>query len=422
MTKVLVTESYLSDIADSIRSKTGSSATYTPAEMSDAIDGISSSGGITPSGTKTITTNGSHDVTAYATASVSVPASAVDSGSVSISSNGTHDVVGYATASVSVPASAVDSGSVSISSNGNHDVIGYATASVSVPASAVDSGSVTLTTNGTHSVVGYASAVVDVPTSGGGITPTGTISISSNGTYDVTNYASASVSVSSGGGGGSYGTITTPDSSILPISQYSNTRSDTYYNAVFSSLSMSYPLYTLSLNALNITRIAIGSWNWNTSTAEYTPFTVNGGSDEYTMYSKNMDSTDLEFEEVASAKTFTSTYAMEATIYPAVFNNDSSTSVAGIQIGYGGAVKDGIGVYEQWGNKNVFLLTQFCVYNNSQGFFNGGIPVGCTIQVGTYSISVSSYQNNFTPPAGLYDYLVANAGQPVTFTITLDAS
>lgn len=387
MTKVLVTESYLSDIADSIRSKTGSSATYTPAEMSDAIDGISS-GGITPSGTKTITTNGSHDVTAYATASVSVPASAVDSGSVSISSNGTHDVIGYATASVSVPASAVDSGSV------------------------------TLTTNGTHSVVGYASAVVDVPTSGGGITPTGTINISANGTYDVTNYASASVSVSSGGSGGSYGTITTPDYSISSMGSGTPSSDVTFYNAIFSSSSSVH-----SLSALNITRIAVGSWDWNTSTAKYTPFTVNGGSIEYTMYSKNMDSTNLVFEPVASAKTFTSTYAMEATIYPVVFDSSSYTSVVGVQAGYGGAIKDGVGVYEQWGNKTVFSLNKFFIRSDyNMGQFDGGLPVGCTIQVGTYSCTVSSYQDNFTPPAGLYDYLVANAGQPVTLTITIDAS
>lgn len=55
-------------------------------------------------GTKSITDNGTYDVTSFASADVSVPASAVDTGtkSISISSNGTttHDVVGYASASV----------------------------------------------------------------------------------------------------------------------------------------------------------------------------------------------------------------------------------------------------------------------------------------------------------------------------------
>ena len=85
-------------------------------------------------GTKSITDNGTYDVTSFASADVSVPASAVDSGTKSITTNGTHDVVGYASANVAVPASAVDTGtkSISISANGTttHDVVGYASASI----------------------------------------------------------------------------------------------------------------------------------------------------------------------------------------------------------------------------------------------------------------------------------------------------
>lgn len=40
MEKVLVTESYLEDIADAIRAKTGDSDTYKPGEMAEAIMGI----------------------------------------------------------------------------------------------------------------------------------------------------------------------------------------------------------------------------------------------------------------------------------------------------------------------------------------------------------------------------------------------
>ena len=90
-------------------------------------------------GTKSITDNGTYDVTSFASADVSVPASAVDTGTKSITTNGTHDVIGYASANVAVPASAVDTGtkSISISSNSTttHDVVGYASASItaSVP-------------------------------------------------------------------------------------------------------------------------------------------------------------------------------------------------------------------------------------------------------------------------------------------------
>lgn len=45
MSKALVTQSYLTDIANSIRTKLGVQTTYTPSQMSSAIDSIPSGGG-----------------------------------------------------------------------------------------------------------------------------------------------------------------------------------------------------------------------------------------------------------------------------------------------------------------------------------------------------------------------------------------
>lgn len=116
-TKYQVDGDDLTAIANKIRSKGGTSASLEfPDGFKDAVDAIQT--GITPTGTKNISTNGTHDVTNYASANVAVPASAVDTGTKNINSNGTHDVVGYASAAVSVPNSYSQSDEGKVVSNG----------------------------------------------------------------------------------------------------------------------------------------------------------------------------------------------------------------------------------------------------------------------------------------------------------------
>ena len=145
-----------------VNNKTGRSDTTLTSAV-DVLIGSYLPGGIIPSGTKTITTNGTHDVKSYTNAQVNVQTGITPSGVKTITVNGDHDVTEYATARVNVPASGITpSGSVSITSNGTYDVTNYARAVVNVPTGITPSGTKTITTNGTHDVTNFASALVNV--------------------------------------------------------------------------------------------------------------------------------------------------------------------------------------------------------------------------------------------------------------------
>lgn len=144
-------------------------------------------GGITPTGTKIITANGKHDVTAYETADVQVPIPEAPSGktTISVTENGvtTHDVASFAQAEVNV--------------------------NVPVPEEPAGEKVVNITQNGvtTEDVKTFATAKINVNVPSTGITPQGTkeIEITANGekTEDVSSFKNVHIvtNVPSAGGG-----------------------------------------------------------------------------------------------------------------------------------------------------------------------------------------------------------------------------
>lgn len=163
-----------------------------------------------PTGVKeiSVTENGvsTHDVSAFAQAEVTV-AVPEPAGEKQITTNGKHDVKAFASVDVNVPSEGITpTGTKEITSNGTHDVTQYAQAKVNVPIPAEPTGTKDITENGVHDIKAFANVNVQVPV---GVTPQGTkeISVTENGekTEDVTNFKSVHIVTnvqSSGGGSG----------------------------------------------------------------------------------------------------------------------------------------------------------------------------------------------------------------------------
>lgn len=193
-----------------------------------------------PTGVKeiSVTENGvsTHDVSAFAQAEVTV-AVPEPAGEKQITTNGKHDVKAFASVDVNVPSEGITpTGTKEITSNGTHDVTQYAQAKVNVPIPAEPAGTKDITENGVHDIKAFANVNVQVPV---GVNPQGTkeISVTENGekTEDVTNFKSVHIVTnvqSSGGGSGvpisildrSVEALT--DESIVKIGKYGMARCD----------------------------------------------------------------------------------------------------------------------------------------------------------------------------------------------------
>ena len=170
MSQGLVERQYLQDIGDAIRSKNGSTDTYTPAEMAQAISGIHTADEVVLV-QKTVNANGQYNASddsadGYSGVRVNVPNSysASDEGKVVSSGN----LVAQTTKQ--------------ITANGTHDTTTNNSVVINVPNS-------------------YAAADEGKVVSGGALVGQTSRNVTVNGTYDTTTNNEVVVNVSGGGGG-----------------------------------------------------------------------------------------------------------------------------------------------------------------------------------------------------------------------------
>ena len=216
MSQVLVTEQYLDDIADAIRSKNGSESTYTPAQMAQAISEIHTADEFVLV-QKTVNANGQYNASddsadGYSGVRVNVPNSYSASDEGKVVSNG--DLVAQTTKQ--------------ITANGTHDTTTNNSVAVNVPNSyaAVDEGKVV---------------------SGGALVGQTSRNVTANGTYDTTENNEVVVNVSGGGSGSKV--------KIMDQGQISST-SD-YQTANFDS-SVDFSIFNLLLFELYLDGAIIG--------------------------------------------------------------------------------------------------------------------------------------------------------------------
>lgn len=350
MSKVLVTETYLEDIADAIRAKNGLSDTYMPSEMATAISNISSGGtartsaDLTVSGATVTAPAGTYASAAsksVASGSASTPATTITANpSISVSSSGLITATASATQSVTPSVSA---GYVSSGTAGTITVSGSNTEQLSTQAAQTiypSSTDQTIATGkyltGTQTIKAVtttnltaANIKKDVVVQVGDSSDSDRV-VSVTGTYEAsggaTNYVTGTFTT--GSSTGTTETVTIPyTGSGYPIACMVFIEGGAYNSAVSGWYS-------------SMQRYAVGQWTMHKAVQTSTPTYGTSGSANYgvtTAIYKNSTSSSTSYTRTSGMNTnaFSSSDASNAALTCVRFKSSTSLSIYVASTSYG---------------------------------------------------------------------------------------
>ena len=371
MAKVMITESYLEDIADAIREKKGVSTTYYPSQMAEAISTIDGGGtpvinslNITPSTSQQTFDSSSVDgykpVTVAAMPSMTLPTSAAASATTGYASKATisrstsdqyiNIPTGYNAAGAYYKVNAVANGSVTAPSSisGTNATVSTGTntltltKSVSVTPNVTTAGYISSGTAGnssvslTGSVTTKAAATITPSTSnqtiasGTYLTGTQTISgdanlIAENIKKDVTIFGTTGTYEGSGGGGGGDSKFVTGTFTTSSSTSTNGTINVPYTGSgypIMLVIIVEGGIYNSNITPWysSVTRYAVGQITIGKSITTSTP-------DYGTSGSQNYGSVELIYKNsTSSSTTYSSTRSVTANSYSSSNANGTSTT------------------------------------------------------------------------------------------------
>ena len=396
MSNVFVDKTKIDNLANAISVKSGESVPMTLTEMTQAVDGIDTSGGgITPSGNIDISSAGVTDVTNYATATVPETTAYITMDDAEFYTSGANRRWRIYGKAIIDPGDSYDAGWL-----GETKVGSYAYNTYAVPSGT------TITPTTSSQTIGGANymmegAVTVSPIPSQYIVPSGNINLTQSTSTDVKNYATATVSA---------GTAGTPTITKSAVDNHAKTIKSAVTNSTgwITGGTISGAGTTVSASELVSGTLSISSnGQQDVTNYQYVDVSVSGGGS-----SVQIGYGDTELLSASSSITFTG-LSGEPTSFIVFLNSDMSTGSPARAVA---VVFDGTDLHGQTlttaSNANASYDTGF-----SKSYSSGTLTITATtaqFQIGEYAIAYS--YGGTSSCVNTEDVQVGSGATSITFT------